>query len=176
MDTPVSPDGSKSAANPRGNIKCTVPTIGSEATTSKTICSTASSVNDTWERAYRHRQLSRVRPIPSSHSKREQRRADGPLGAVWVSIERGDCSNDIGPPVHRVTTSSEPLGRPGNDLLSRVLRRSTIGAGAFHGRVRNGIGCSRPAKATRPAKRFKGLLVFKFLLPKPIGSQFCVCL
>ena len=44
------------------------------------------------------------------------------------------------------------LGRPGNDLLSRVLRRSTIGAGAFHGRVRNGIGCSHPAIITRSAE------------------------
>ena len=44
------------------------------------------------------------------------------------------------------------LGRPGNDLLSRVLRRSTIGSGAFHGRVRNGIGCSHPDKITRSAK------------------------
>lgn len=43
--------------------------------------------------------------------------------------------------------------RPGSDLLSRVLRRSTIGAGAFHGRVRNGNGCSRPAITTRSAKR-----------------------
>src|ERR1044071_391524 len=44
------------------------------------------------------------------------------------------------------------LNRPGDDLLSRVLRRSTIGAGAFHGRVRDGIGCSRSASITRPAK------------------------
>ena len=44
------------------------------------------------------------------------------------------------------------LGRPGSDLLSRVLRRSTISAGAFHGRVRNGIGCSRSAITTRSAK------------------------
>jgi hypothetical protein len=43
--------------------------------------------------------------------------------------------------------------RPGSDLLSRVLRRSTIGAGAFHGRVRNGNGCSHPARTTRSAKR-----------------------
>ena len=33
---------------------------------------------------------------------------------------------------------------PGSDLLSRVLRRSTIGAGEFHGRVRDGIGCLSP--------------------------------
>ena len=42
--------------------------------------------------------------------------------------------------------------RPGNDLLFRVLRRSTIGAGAIYGRVRDGIGYRHPAKATRPAK------------------------
>ena len=44
------------------------------------------------------------------------------------------------------------LSRPGSDLLSRVLRRSTIGAGAFHGRVRNGIGYGPLARTTRPAK------------------------
>ena len=43
--------------------------------------------------------------------------------------------------------------RPGSDRLSRVLRRSTIGAGAFHGRVRNGNGCRCPAMTTRSAKR-----------------------
>ena len=42
--------------------------------------------------------------------------------------------------------------RPGSDLLFRVLRRSTIGAGAIYGRVRDGIGYGRPAKATRPGK------------------------
>ena len=36
------------------------------------------------------------------------------------------------------------LGRPGGDLLSRVLGRSTIGAEGFHGRVRDGIGCRSP--------------------------------
>ena len=38
----------------------------------------------------------------------------------------------------------ERPGRPGGDLLSRVLRRSTIGAEGFHGRVRDGIGCLTP--------------------------------
>ena len=37
--------------------------------------------------------------------------------------------------------SHAAFGRPGSDLLSRVLRQSTISAGAFHGRVRNGNGC-----------------------------------
>ena len=44
------------------------------------------------------------------------------------------------------------LGRPGNDLLSQVLRHSTIGAEEFDGRVRDGIGYKLLAKATRPTK------------------------
>ena len=35
-------------------------------------------------------------------------------------------------------------GRPGGDLLSRGLSRSTIGAGGFHFRVRDGIGWILP--------------------------------
>ena len=35
---------------------------------------------------------------------------------------------------------THPLGRPGDDLLSRALRRSTIGPGGLNDRVRNGIG------------------------------------
>ena len=45
------------------------------------------------------------------------------------------------------------FGRPGGDLLSRVLRQSTMGAEAVDGRVRDGIGSGRLARATRPAKR-----------------------
>jgi hypothetical protein len=44
------------------------------------------------------------------------------------------------------------LGRPGSDLLFQVLRLSTIGAGKFNGRVRDGIGFGLPANTTRPAK------------------------
>ena len=36
------------------------------------------------------------------------------------------------------------LGKPGGDLLFHALRRSTIGAEGFHGRVRDGIGCWGP--------------------------------
>ena len=50
--------------------------------------------------------------------------------------------------------------RPGDDLLSHVLRRSTIGAGAFHGRVRDGIGFGHLAIATRPAKDMRVMLDF----------------
>ena len=38
---------------------------------------------------------------------------------------------------------------PGDDLLSHVLRRSTMGATGFHGRVRKGIGWGTRAMATR---------------------------
>ena len=41
------------------------------------------------------------------------------------------------------------IGGPGGDLLSRALWHSTMGAGDFHGRVRDGIGCGLPAIATR---------------------------
>src|SRR5271168_4712005 len=44
------------------------------------------------------------------------------------------------------------LCRPGSDLLFQVLRLSTIGAGEFNGRVRDGIGFRLPARTTRPAK------------------------
>ena len=47
------------------------------------------------------------------------------------------------------------LCRPRSDLLSQALRHSTIGAKAFDGRVRDGIGSGHLAKATRPTKRIK---------------------
>ncbi len=44
------------------------------------------------------------------------------------------------------------LTRFGSDLLSHVLRRSTIGATALNGRVRNGSGCFARAMTTKPRK------------------------
>ncbi len=44
------------------------------------------------------------------------------------------------------------LGRPGDDLLSRVLRRSTIGSGDLNDRVRNGIGWGISDKVTGSTK------------------------
>ena len=41
----------------------------------------------------------------------------------------------------------------GGDLLSHVLRRSTIGAAGLNGRVRDGIGCFPRAMTTRPGKK-----------------------
>ncbi len=42
--------------------------------------------------------------------------------------------------------------RCGSDLLSHVLRRSTISAVALNGRVRDGIGCFAHAMTTTPKK------------------------
>ena len=50
------------------------------------------------------------------------------------------------------------LFRFGGDLLSHVLRRSTIGATALNGRVREGIGCFARAIATKPKKRHAGVI------------------
>ena len=48
------------------------------------------------------------------------------------------------------------LFRFGSDLLSHVLRRSTIGATALNCRVRDGIGCFARAMTTKPKKRQRG--------------------
>jgi hypothetical protein len=68
--------------------------------------------------------------------------------------------------------------RPGDDRLSRVLRRSTIGAEGFHGRVRDGIGCWPLAIATRPCRDQRtfakqSVLVFAKQNTKP--RQRCAC-
>ena len=52
------------------------------------------------------------------------------------------------------------LSRFGSDLLSHVLRRSTIGVVALNGRVRDGIGCLATTMTTKPRKR---LATFKWL-------------
>ena len=44
------------------------------------------------------------------------------------------------------------FGRSGSDLLSRVLRQSTIGAKGFNCRVRNGIVWDTFAMTTRSSK------------------------
>ena len=59
----------------------------------------------------------------------------------------------FGPRSYLVFRRGSPFRRSGGDLLSRALRRSTIGAEAFHVRVREGIGCSILAMTARPSKR-----------------------
>ncbi len=51
--------------------------------------------------------------------------------------------------------SANVHGRPGGVLLSHALRRSTIGAEGFHGRVRDGIGCRPLAMTTRPSMHIR---------------------
>ena len=58
------------------------------------------------------------------------------------------------------------LSRFGGDLLSHVLRRSTIGATALNGRVRDGTGCFARAMTTKPRKKHGEEVVF------PISSVF----
>ena len=58
--------------------------------------------------------------------------------------------------------------RPGDDLLFRVLRRSTIGAEAFNDRVRDGIGFRHLAIATRPAKDRQST---RFFRQYPMGIE-----
>lgn len=62
------------------------------------------------------------------------------------------------------------LDRPGNDLLSRVLRHSTISAEKFNGRVRDGIGFWLLARATGPAKDMASIRVFSSSL-RPCGGS-----
>jgi hypothetical protein len=61
-------------------------------------------------------------------------------------------SSDFRRPSSVIRRPISVLCGPGDDLLSHVLRQSTIGAKAFDGRVRDGIGSFHLARATRPAK------------------------
>jgi hypothetical protein len=73
----------------------------------------------------------------------------GPVGAAAapVGVPRLRGSGGI------VRREVSFLVRSGGDLLSHVLRRSTIGATALNGRVRDGIGCFARAMATRPDQK-----------------------
>ena len=63
------------------------------------------------------------------------------------------------------------FARCGDDLLSHVLRRSTISAVALNGRVRDGIGCFAHAMITTPKQASSGFVArnIRFRL------LFCVC-
>ena len=76
------------------------------------------------------------------------------MACILVSCDEGGCFLRCSCPESLQLSGSifSVLCRPGSDLLFRVLRRSTIGAGAIYGRVRDGIGYGHPARATRPAK------------------------
>ena len=56
------------------------------------------------------------------------------------------------------------FGRPCSDLLSQVLRLSTIGAEEFDGRVRDGIGSWAPRKNHKVSEKHKGEFWFLILI------------
>jgi hypothetical protein len=93
--------------------------------------------------------------LPGCSTPRHHRRKHMLTGTPVPSNTKGRSRRPLppSPAGDRKRRFQRAFGRPGSDLLSRVLRRSTISAGAFHGRVRNGIGCSRSAITTRSAKR-----------------------
>ena len=62
------------------------------------------------------------------------------------------------------------LFRFGGDLLSHVLRRSTIGATALNFRVREGIGCFARAVATKPEKKHASGALGRSFLSLMIGD------
>ena len=76
------------------------------------------------------------------------RRALAPVTAHTKKSRRGDAAAALEWQCEEVSV----LGRPGSDLLFQALRLSTIGAGEFDGRVRDGIGYRLPANTTRSAK------------------------
>ncbi len=53
--------------------------------------------------------------------------------------------------------ASHAPGRPGSDLLSHALRRSTIGPGGLNDRVRDGIGWGPPGIAAGSTRRVQNL-------------------
>ena len=64
-----------------------------------------------------------------------------------------------------------PFGRPGGDLLSRALRRSTIGPEELNDRVRNGIGWGLLGIATRSTKRMQeDIIVWEAQIRAPMSS------
>ncbi len=75
------------------------------------------------------------------------------LTSYRAAPPRGRCKAAA----HGLPVTPGRFGGPGSDLLFRALRRSTIGAEGFHGRVRDGIGCFAPryghqAGKTAPAR------------------------
>ena len=83
------------------------------------------------------------------------------LTSYRAALPRANCIADIcGAVFHRLERCSL-LFRSGGDLLSHVLRRSTIGATALNGRVRDGIGCFARAMSTRSDKKRSALCALR---------------
>ena len=77
--------------------------------------------------------------------------------------------------VREIRFSISFLTRFGGDLLSHVLRRSTIGATALNGRVRNGSGCFARAMTTKPRKERDTVYLLVECCPSRVRLFWCVC-
>ena len=75
------------------------------------------------------------------------------LTSYRAALPRANCTGLLCQRLYFIVERFSLLFRSGGDLLSHVLRRSTIGATALNGRGRDGIGCFARAKATRPGKK-----------------------
>jgi len=65
------------------------------------------------------------------------------------------------------------FGGPGGDRLSRTLRCSIMGAGVFHGRVRDGIGWSLPRHGHQVVRAIRPR--YGALDRACVGLVRCVC-
>ena len=88
-----------------------------------------------------------------------QTQKSAPWGASFIGIVR-----EIHTGIRVRMSGSRFLTRFGGDLLSHVLRRSTIGATVLNDRVRDGIGCFTRAMTTKPRKK-----------PFQVNTLCCVC-
>ena len=79
------------------------------------------------------------------------------------------------PTTFKAVTQFSPgpvLLKAGNDLLSRVLRRSTIGAKGLYGRVRNGIACAPLAESPAYEKTGMDCFLQKQKKNNPQGGEY----
>ena len=83
-------------------------------------------------------------------------------GSVTLSHKKTPWYRSGGIFITNINKGADVFGRSGNDLLSRALRRSTISAKGFNGRVRNGIGWDTFAIITRSSKHILWIRVISF--------------
>ena len=75
----------------------------------------------------------------------------------------------------RASRVRDAVEEPGGDLLFHVLRRSTIGAEGFHGRVRDGIGWFTPRHGHQVFGRQRSVsVVGTDPDPADLRSELCV--
>ncbi len=117
------------------------------------------------------------RQPPDSRLRAHSSGACGFVRLPVMALQRGNLPPEPALAGARTPDRRRPcsvLDRPGGDLLSRALRRSTIGAEGFHGRVRDGIGCWPLAITTRPVKNRYSGAKFQSRQMTAMSSDRCV--